>query len=413
MRRIVRRMVVALTGLLVLLASRAPAPRATTVRLAGGRIATTPGATSRPVTRTAAPSPQKAPAARPRLPTAALPYIYGLHMVTPTIGWLNAGALFRSANGARTWTQVFQRPGAVLAWAAPTVQSAWVVMQSGPADEVQVWSTTDAGLQWHAVTLVAPWTIVGVRLHVTPSGDGAVLASGLWGLQTGPQRLWRIENNEVVATPAYTTSTGQLLEASWTSRTDGWATASSAQANDTAAVLFQTMDGGDQWTPVPLPLPASVPVPTGVSHFMPFLSLGHAPTFLGHNDGYVAAQLSLSTPTTPPTTYPVLYHSTNDRTWTPVWMGPPHHLLSYFQWVTPQVAWAILSPADNSTTTRVAVSTTSGRSWSVSMAPAQSANAYDLVAVSSTEAVLYVLLPTQVLKVYATTNGGQTWRAIR
>ena len=47
------------------------------------------------------------------------------------------------------------------------------------------------------------------------------------------------------------------------------------------------------------------------------------------------------------------------------------------------------------------------------MAPAQSANAYDLVAVSSTTAVLYVLLPMQVLKVYTTTNGGQTWRAIR
>lgn len=400
MRAIVRGVVVALTGLLVVLAGRAPAPSATTAR-----------ATSRPVAQTTASSPRRTVVVPPRLPTAS--HIYGLHMVSPTIGWLNAGALFRTTNGARTWARVFQRPGAVLAWAAPTAQSAWMVLQSGPADDVQVWSTTDAGHQWYAVTLVAPWTIVGVRLHVTPSGYGTVLASGPWGLQSGPQRLWRIENNDLVATPVDTTETGQFLVVSWMSPTEGWATTSSAQANDTATVLVRTTDGGGQWTPVRLPLPARVSPPTGFSHFMPFLSLGCAPTFVAPNDGYLAARLSVSNPTTPPTTYPVLYHSTNDRTWMPVWMGPPHHLLSYLQWVTPQVVWAILSPADNSTTTRLAVSTTGGRSWSVTMAPAQSANAYDLVAVSSTTAVLYVLLPMQVLKVYTTTNGGQTWRAIR
>lgn len=47
------------------------------------------------------------------------------------------------------------------------------------------------------------------------------------------------------------------------------------------------------------------------------------------------------------------------------------------------------------------------------MAPIQSARVYDLAVVSATEAVLYVLLRTLVLQVYATTHRGQPWRAIR
>lgn len=419
MGRAIGCVVVALTGLFVLIASRPAAGHAATTSANPRRMATGVRVPRRRVTK---PRPRRTATAGtlpPHLPTAVLGYLGGLHMVTPAIGWLNAGpgTIFRTTNAAHTWTKVFQSsPGtSMLAWAAPTAQTAWGVVPAATADQMQVWSTTDAGVQWHAVTLVTPWPIILVHLQVAPNGTGSVIASGqeVVSMQSTQERLWRIADNAVVTTPVYTTNNGQFLGASWTSATDGWATATSAAANDTATVLFRTTDGGHQWTSVGLPLPPSVPVPTGFSHFAPNLNLSRPPTSLGPDDGYLMARLSLSSPTSAPTTYPVLYHTTNDRTWRPLWLGPAHHILTQLQWVSGRVIWAVLSPSANSTSTRIAVSTTAGRLWTVSMAPVQSATVYDLMAVSSTRAILYVLLPMQVLKTYTTTNGGRTWQASR
>ncbi len=413
MAKALARVASAWAGLTMLTACAAHAPQASMARPPVPRAAT---AARSPAVRRAPAKPARPtkPPGAPGVSTAALPHIYGMQMVSPTTGWINAGALFRTTNGAQTWTEVFQRPGAVLAWAAPTSESAWVVMQARSGDQVQVWSTTDAGVEWHAVTLSTPWAITEVHLQVGADGTGTVVASGqsVNSMQTTQQRLWHIVGNTVITAAMYTTNNGQFLAASWASPSDGWATASSAAINDLQAVLFQTTDGGRQWLGVPLPLPPNVPHPAPSSRLMPFLLLGHAPTFVEPGDGYVAAQLSYGTATTPPTTYPVLYQTTNDRTWTPVWMGPPHHAFTQLQWITATAAWAVLRPTANATSTWIVVSTSGGRAWSRALAPDPSDHlTYDLVAVSPTEAVLYALSSTQALTVYATTNGGQTWQA--
>lgn len=344
-------------------------------------------------------------------PTADLPYVYGLQMATPTTGWIEAGALFRTTNGAASWHQVFQRPGAVLAWAAPTAQRAWVVMQTGAASHLQVWATADAGTEWHAQSLAAPWPVTSVHLQVTAGGMGSLIALGPLGngMQSGGERLWQIIGGALVTSPAYTTRSGHLLDASWVSSADGWATAASAAGNDTASVLRQTTDGGRQWTPVALPLPAGIPSPpAGSSHFLPSLALGPAPVFVEPQDGYLAAALSTAAP---PATYPVLYHTTSGAGWTVQWLGPIHHTFTQLRWVTPQVVWAVLAPGFGPSATQIGVSASGGRSWTLESAPVPSARVYDLVPVSSSEAVLFALLPSQQLAVYATANGGRTWQA--
>ncbi len=371
---------------------------------------------------------KSAEVASPRVvSTAALPDVGTLHMVTPVVGWaetatfnssgaVTRSALWRTVNGTRSWVRVFQQQGAFLAWSAPTADRAWVATSSHQDQAFRLWTTSDGGGHWQAFTPAVPWSdsIVTASLTVSATGMGSLLASGPVGTQTGPQALWRITDNILAPTPVYSNANTAFINASWSTPGDGWMTASSALVDDRAAVLYHTTNGGQQWTPVSLPIPTSVPSPAnGHPQYVPNLFVIHPPFFVTPDDGYLVASLTDGTIAGPQVDHPVLYQTTNDQTWAPVWVGSPGSTVAQLQWVDAENGWALLIPQNNSST-RVALITTAngGHTWSSThMPPDASANpTYDLVALSPTEAIVCAVLPRGRLRVYTTTDGGHTWQ---
>ncbi|MGC8488722.1 MAG: WD40/YVTN/BNR-like repeat-containing protein [Clostridia bacterium] len=404
--------------------------------LAGcGTMSSARSATSRhPPVRAASPTPSRSAPIRPGSPspsiatTAELPPFNTVQMITPQTGWVRTtrfntagvavgSTLWRTTDGAKTWRRVLRASGTVLTWVAPTSASAWIVRQTQAGHRFQVWTTADGGAHWQVVTRSIPWSgsVVTAFLTVSAAGMASLLASGPVGTQTGPQALWLLTDNTVAATPVYTSTNTQFSAASWATPTVGWMIASSALINDTAAVLFRSPDGGRQWTPVPLPVPARLPsAANGHPQDIPFLSLNAPPTFLTPTDGYLIASVTDGPVQGPLITSPVLYQTTNDETWSPVWLGAPNQSLTQLQWVDPQHAWVMLT-SDNGAQETIATSATGGRSWVAASAlpDATARPTDDLLALSATAAIVYAVGPHDALQVYHTTDGGRTWQVGR
>lgn len=132
---------------------------------------------------------------------------------------------------------VSEGPGVATAHGPPPPRRAHGSPCRPVRDPMQVWRTTDAGAQWpcpprhHADPPSGRRRRGQDRVRLGPTGKHA----------NDPRVFVAIVGNTVMTTAMYTTHHRAVLAASWTSPSDGWATASSVASNDLPAVLFRTV----------------------------------------------------------------------------------------------------------------------------------------------------------------------------
>jgi photosystem II stability/assembly factor-like uncharacterized protein len=261
-------------------------------------------------------------------PTKAGIWLYRLQMTSARTGWAlrwtvspwgaQAGYLVpaRTADGARTWTDVTP-PAAAALLAAPGAtpvldafdgSRAWLAVTAAPGAASSphltvVSGTTDGGRTW---TGSAPFKVPAPArlLNFADPGDGWLLAS--YGGTMGQDPVWLYRTTDaglhwwlIAATPQSGTGrTGLPVECdkaglAFATAQVGWL--SSYCTGESPDVLLVTRDGGARWAPQALPVPARAFCSGGCEVYSPpqffgrtgFVVIGHgpaAPYFLASRD---------------------------------------------------------------------------------------------------------------------------------
>jgi len=186
---------------------------------------------------------------------AATPALTAIHMTDAARGWgITASAVWRTADGGRTWTNVLTpagHPPAGVPLAAGLLgpDTAWVVASDGGA--VTVYRTTDGGQAWtHTSVAIA-------------NPDPALSA-------------------DPVEQPRFVT---------FVDPTHGWLWVSVGPAmGGEAGTLLATSDGGAHWTAV------SVAAPQGVPTEVPYLGIKSGVTFTSTTRGWFTVQATIRAP---------------------------------------------------------------------------------------------------------------------
>lgn len=289
-----------------------------------------------------------------------------VEMVNATTGWAYSSKhVYRTVRSGHEWSRVLST-NTIIDMDAVNNKTDWIAEQKGP-HEVGLCYTTNGGLNWRTDNITTRWPVTRASISITTSSGGSVgsvLLSGPVGAQTGPQAIWLITNSEVSSYPVYQTPNGNFTGISWTSPNHAWASSGGTR-------LGVSQNGGRDWQAVTLPFPSFVPgkaITDPKPQLRASIVASRPPMFAGLT-GYLSATLYVPYTTSKDTVkthyYAVLYRTTNNKTWAPIW-SQRSGSISAMDWVG-QNGWLIVEAGH---TSWLQHTSTRGRTWNqVSVLP--------------------------------------------
>lgn len=187
-----------------------------------------------------------------------------IHFISPTAGWYvnGLGRVFRTTDAGNTWTKVFEKPGTFFRCVAFLDENRGFAGNIGTdyfpgvTDTTPLYATTDGGASWQAVTIAShpvtglcalevvrePFINAGVLDHKT-----VLVGVGRVG---GPPVFIRSDDEGATWTAAdLSAHCGMAMDVHFFDRQHGViAAGTSAQVQESRALILTTDDGGKTWT---------------------------------------------------------------------------------------------------------------------------------------------------------------------
>ena len=384
-------------------------------------------------------SPIASPSGSPLpVPTDALGGMASMQLMDSTHGWVltEEGRLYVTADAGKSWQP--RDPGTLLTAAQhlqfADAQHGWVVV-AGDQGSNRLLRTADGGGTWQSIPAPAPYKVFGRPVFLDASAGFAALASS----PSGPWSLARTGDGGGTWNPVGPLPEGASDELAFLDTTTGWSGVPEGIAGELSH-LYVTRDGGTTWVPAPLPAgkigvsetlaPApSLPVPVGPSTALlevdflgnqkpdTFITTDSGRTWQEHSSLYGAPRVASFTPAdrwTRTENGTIAWSADQGRTWTEVASAGLTGQIEQIQFVDAKLGWALAG-------SQLYATADGGRTWRTigpGKAPGPLPTAPPLVAPEVETSHLIdaqhgIASLTGSPDLYITADGGTTWTVLR